>query len=317
MKLNEVLRAVEAGTSGKEHAEWLRVYVLEHGWSLDNILSIRSSYAEVLRATLTARDKARADAVKVAQECRNLAQQLVQAVSLVSLYEIARDSHDLAMRHCDEARGWAICMMRERNELQAELDILKDALDAKSKWQQLHAELDVKVECHRLGMQVDALQAELDAMAKDRDGWENTSDSLAVQYDDAHQHVHDLQDTLVRQRNELREELRGECEHGERLTKKQDRLQEELEDGTKELRRYVEGNGFTWCEYETTVFNVTTALGLLGGEIKALVGQRKELQAELDALKDLGEKDALAYQENRDILVKQRNEAMWKLAVKP
>ena len=45
-------------------------------------------------------------------------------------------------------------------------------------------------------------------------------------------------------------------------------LQAELDAGAKELRRYVEGNGFIWCEEETTVFNVVSALGWMGGEIK-------------------------------------------------
>lgn len=39
--------------------------------------------------------------------------------------------------------------------------------------------------------------------------------------------------------------------------------------GTRELRAYVEGNGFTWIEDESTVFNVTTAIGLMGGTIEA------------------------------------------------
>lgn len=54
-----------------------------------------------------------------------------------------------------------------------------------------------------------------------------------------------------------------------RLTADNAALREQLSKGTAELRRYVEGNGFTWCEDESTVFNVTTAIGLMGGQIEA------------------------------------------------
>jgi hypothetical protein len=47
--------------------------------------------------------------------------------------------------------------------------------------------------------------------------------------------------------------------------------------GTAELRRYVEGNGFQWCDDESTVFNVTTALGLMGGSIDALRAENERL----------------------------------------
>lgn len=56
-------------------------------------------------------------------------------------------------------------------------------------------------------------------------------------------------------------------------------LEQQVEAGTQELRRYVEGNGFTWCEEETTVFNVTTALGLLGGTVEAQNGIIQQLEA--------------------------------------
>lgn len=47
-------------------------------------------------------------------------------------------------------------------------------------------------------------------------------------------------------------------------------LERQVDAGTRELRRYVEGNGFTWCEDEDTVFNVTTAIGWMGGAIDEL-----------------------------------------------
>ena len=50
---------------------------------------------------------------------------------------------------------------------------------------------------------------------------------------------------------------------------------QEAADGTAELRRYVEGNGFTWCDDESTVFNATTAIGLMGG---ALAAQKEKIR---------------------------------------
>lgn len=43
--------------------------------------------------------------------------------------------------------------------------------------------------------------------------------------------------------------------------------QDEVNAGIREMRLYVEGAGFEWCEDESAVFNVTTALGLLRGTI--------------------------------------------------
>lgn len=43
---------------------------------------------------------------------------------------------------------------------------------------------------------------------------------------------------------------------------------EEYDAGVAELKRYVEANGFTWQEDQTVVFNVTTAMGWMGGEIE-------------------------------------------------
>jgi len=50
---------------------------------------------------------------------------------------------------------------------------------------------------------------------------------------------------------------------------------QEAADGTAELRRYVEANGFAWCDEESTVFNVTTALGWMGG---ALATQKETIR---------------------------------------
>jgi hypothetical protein len=58
----------------------------------------------------------------------------------------------------------------------------------------------------------------------------------------------------------------------------------ELAAGTAELRRYVESNGFVWCETESTVFNVTTAIGLLAGTIEALRAELAEQRATTQAL---------------------------------
>jgi DNA repair exonuclease SbcCD ATPase subunit len=70
-----------------------------------------------------------------------------------------------------------------------------------------------------------------------------------------------------------------------------DTLKEQMRKGTAELRRYVEGNGFTWCDEESTVFNVTTAIGWMGGAIDALRKENEELKniplrEELHALKE-------------------------------
>ena len=54
----------------------------------------------------------------------------------------------------------------------------------------------------------------------------------------------------------------------------------ELASGTAELRRYVEHNGFTWCETENTVFNVTTTIGHLAGTIDALRAEIAALMAD-------------------------------------
>ena len=56
----------------------------------------------------------------------------------------------------------------------------------------------------------------------------------------------------------------------------------QLTAGTAELRRYVEGNGFTWQEDETTVFNVTTAIGWLGGTVGTLRERVRELVGALN-----------------------------------
>lgn len=62
------------------------------------------------------------------------------------------------------------------------------------------------------------------------------------------------------------------------------RLSKQVERGTAELRRYVEGNGFTWCDDEDTVFNVTTALGWMGGTIEALRDELTATRARLAAV---------------------------------
>lgn len=61
------------------------------------------------------------------------------------------------------------------------------------------------------------------------------------------------------------------------LVVERDALRAEVKAGTAELRRYVEGNGFQWCDDESTVFNVTTALGLMGGSIDALRAENERL----------------------------------------
>lgn len=55
--------------------------------------------------------------------------------------------------------------------------------------------------------------------------------------------------------------------------------QDEVEAGIREMRLYVEGAGFEWCEDESAVFNVTTALGLLRGTIDNLQDEIKALEA--------------------------------------
>lgn len=93
--------------------------------------------------------------------------------------------------------------------------------------------------------------------------------------------------------------------------------------GVIELRKWVEGAGFTWCEDETAVFNVTTALGWLRGEVEssheriaALEAERDELRSALERVMtavDLGDGDgyheinALAFLKQ---LVIQRNEVI-------
>lgn len=56
-------------------------------------------------------------------------------------------------------------------------------------------------------------------------------------------------------------------------------LEAQLSAGTTELRRYVEGNGFEWCEQESTVFNVTTAIGWLSGALQEAQRKLAEMQA--------------------------------------
>jgi hypothetical protein len=48
------------------------------------------------------------------------------------------------------------------------------------------------------------------------------------------------------------------------------RLREELSDGSKELRCYVEGVGFEYQEDKSAVWNATTAIGLLRGQIDTM-----------------------------------------------
>lgn len=80
-------------------------------------------------------------------------------------------------------------------------------------------------------------------------------------------------------------------EHGRESAWELDRkhiaeMEAELAAGARELRRYVEGNGFQWCDDESTVFNVTTAIGLMGGTLAILNPKVKELEAELSRLRD-------------------------------
>ena len=61
----------------------------------------------------------------------------------------------------------------------------------------------------------------------------------------------------------------------------------ELRRGSAELRKYVEGNGFEWNENETTVFNVTTAIGLLGGTVEELRKHLAAAEARCERLREL------------------------------
>lgn len=45
---------------------------------------------------------------------------------------------------------------------------------------------------------------------------------------------------------------------------------DQMDKGIAIMRRYVEANGFQWNEDQSVVFNVTTAIGWMGGTIEAL-----------------------------------------------
>lgn len=79
--------------------------------------------------------------------------------------------------------------------------------------------------------------------------------------------------------------------------------------GIAELRRYVEGNGFKWCEDEDAVFNVTTALGLMGGTIEVLQAENAAAHARIAALSEALEPFAYEWEMFRNYATEQGGRA--------
>ena len=157
MDLNDCLRAVETGTSGKEHAEWLR----KHLDARENMIS---------RLAVN-REDARAEAVKVALECRELAR---NRNNWRLMWRGVRDERNRVEAALDAMRD-------ERDELQARLEAMIQERD------------DVRFAPNMALVQVQELETELEESQlygkKTHMAWFHAQEAI----------------------EELRGELRGEC----------------------------------------------------------------------------------------------------------